>query len=444
MAEGPMIQRHYAKVAGLVPRTSSDISPEAMEGRFYALDFLRNARDPLPDHPRLISSAHGDIQELLLTIPAYTVVRPAKGLPNPLAQVYRDLLSKLPKGSRLIVLTHESVQVKISRWLKTAKLIKNAIIISVPDHLNFSIWAEDGYVVVEDQESGSRYLLEPYEFPRYGDGLIADFVRNQSHLGGNQAPLYFQGGNILISDDFFLIGADYPANTLRRYINKVIVPNVGEAPAAAVHRLYREYMDTSRNLIYVGSTIPVPAETRQPIVINGEQWTEILYFGNREGTVQPLFHIDMFITLAGRDASGVYRILVGDPQMAAEALDIPLWPHGMQAVFDNIARGLSRQGFQVIRNPLPLVYVDDPESKERMWYFATANNALVQLGGQAENHVWLPTYGHGNWVTLQKTDQMNREIWESLGFSVSMLGDFHPFAENLGAVHCIKKYLNRV
>jgi hypothetical protein len=152
----------------------------------------------------------------------------------------------------------------------------------------------------------------------------------------------------------------------------------------------------------------------------------------------------MFITLAGRDASGVYRILVGDPQMAAEALDIPLWPHGMQAVFDNIARGLSRQGFQVIRNPLPLVYVDDPESKERMWYFATANNALVQLGGQAENHVWLPTYGHGNWVTLQKTDQMNREIWGSLGFSVSMLGDFHPFAENLGAVHCIKKYLNRV
>jgi hypothetical protein len=28
-------------------------------------------------------------------------------------------------------------------------------------------------------------------------------------------------------------------------------------------------------------------------------------------------------------------------------------------------------------------------------------------------------------------------------FAVSMLTDFHPFAENLGAVHCIKKYLRR-
>jgi hypothetical protein len=31
-----------------------------------------------------------------------------------------------------------------------------------------------------------------------------------------------------------------------------------------------------------------------------------------------------------------------------------------------------------------------------------------------------------------------------LGFSVQMLGDFHPFAENLGAVHCMKKYLARL
>jgi hypothetical protein len=25
----------------------------------------------------------------------------------------------------------------------------------------------------------------------------------------------------------------------------------------------------------------------------------------------------------------------------------------------------------------------------------------------------------------------------------ALLGDFHPFAQNLGAVHCIKKYLAR-
>ena len=34
-------------------------------------------------------------------------------------------------------------------------------------------------------------------------------------------------------------------------------------------------------------------------------------------------------------------------------------------------------------------------------------------------------------------------LWRSLGYDVVRLGDFHAFAVNLGAVHCIKKYLER-
>jgi hypothetical protein len=85
--------------------------------------------------------------------------------------------------------------------------------------------------------------------------------------------------------------------------------------------------------------------------------------------------------------------------------------------------------------------MDDPSAKERMWYFATSNNALVQ--NAPTNDVWLPTYGYGNWKELTKTDAANKKVWEDLGFTVHQLSDFHPFAENLGAVHCIKKYLGR-
>lgn len=437
-----IVRRHYARVPGLVPRTEGDVSPEAIAGRSVARASARELRETLLDHPRLVSSAHGQITELLLTIPAYAVTT-LPGLPNPLAETYRDLLAKLPTSIRTIVVTHEAVEEEVSRWLDEAGLLERATVIAAPDHLHFSVWAEDGYVVVEDGESGGRYLLEPFEFPRLGDSLIADLVRNQSELLSNQAPLYFQGGNVLVGDNFFLLGADYPTNTLRRYFNRVIVPAPGEAPAATVRRLYREYLDVGRDLMYVGSTIPVPAEVRQTLAIDGEEWTEILHFGNAAGTVQPVFHIDMFISLAGRDADGVYQVLVGSPRLAAEALEVPLLPQSMQAAFDNIAQTLEQQGFKVIRNPLPHVYMDDPESRVRTWYFATANNALVQISGQAGHRVWLPTYGHGRWTALQKTDEINREIWQSLGFSVTLLGDFHPFAENLGAVHCIKKYLNR-
>ncbi len=44
---------------------------------------------------------------------------------------------------------------------------------------------------------------------------------------------------------------------------------------------------------------------------------------------------------------------------------------------------------------------------------------------------------------LTITDNKNKEIWESLGYNVELLTDFHPFAEELGAVHCISKYLGR-
>jgi hypothetical protein len=55
----------------------------------------------------------------------------------------------------------------------------------------------------------------------------------------------------------------------------------------------------------------------------------------------------------------------------------------------------------------------------------------------------MPSYGHGSYERLRVTDERNKEIWEGLGFEVRMLGDFHPFAANLGAAHCIKKYLAR-
>ena len=103
---------------------------------------------------------------------------------------------------------------------------------------------------------------------------------------------------------------------------------------------------------------------------------------------------------------------------------------------------LGRLGFEVTRTPLPRVYVDYPEERVRQWYFATSNNCLVEVA-DGSKRVWLPTYGHGPWAALRATDEANQAIWEKLGFEVVPLGNFHYFAQNLGALHCIKKYLAR-
>jgi hypothetical protein len=116
----------------------------------------------------------------------------------------------------------------------------------------------------------------------------------------------------------------------------------------------------------------------------------------------------------------------------------------MAAVFDDVARGLGRRGYDVTRAPLPLVYADDADARVRSWYFATSCNVLVDAPAGERPTVFIPTYAHGPFEDLLAvTDRRNAEIWEGLGYDVVALADFHPFASNLGAAHCIKKYLAR-
>lgn len=432
--------RHYAKIPGLIRRDKGDLPADRfaaqLRRRMAAFEFIEAAKPPpvRPANPFLIGTADGPISRILLTIPRYAVDDPT------MSAAYQALIGSLPSNTALVILVQQSAKASVESWLTNAGRSAKSIVDTFEDTLNISIWAEDGYVVAQDKASGVTYFVEPYSFPRYGDGLVADFVTNFTDLRSTQAPLYFQGGNTLIGDDFFLIGADYPANSLQ-YVNQgVLQPPDPTKPKAFIEQMYRDYLDHSRRLIYVGSGLPVPAQNTREITVDGEVWRETICAGNHPGTAQPLFHIDMFITLIGR-ANQKYKLLVGDPATAFKLLDRVAPEHAMVRIFDDIAESLSAHGFDVLRNPLPLVYIDDPAHKQRMWYFATSNNALVQNSPTKE--VWLPTYGYGEWSELSKTDAANKKLWEDLGFRVHQLPDFHPFAENLGAVHCIKKYLSR-
>ncbi|BAZ14744.1 hypothetical protein NIES4071_65880 [Calothrix sp. NIES-4071] len=393
---------------------------------------------PGPSEPRIVSSAHGSIKHILLCYPAY-----ADGEYS-YKQVYENLFIKLPKTTKFTILTHPSVSNDLKASLHEAKAYSRATIVEAPEFLNFLVWAEDPYVAVQDAANKSKttFLVEPFTFTRVGDSAIAELVADATHVQSIQSPLYFQGGNLLIGDNFIFIGTDYPENTknvIEQYGN-IIVPEDVEIDAF-IKDLYSQTFDPKRKLFYIGTDLPVPQYETRPIIINGEEWTEEIYLGT--GDKQPIFHIDMFISLAGRNESGKYRLVVGSPTEADKILERSPSFHAMAEIFDDVASKLEGLGFEVIRNPLPLTYVDFPDIKYRSWYFATANNCLVQIDKCDGNHVWLPTYGHGAWADLAAVDAENKRIWEGLGFEVHELADFHPFAQNLGSVHCIKKYLER-
>jgi hypothetical protein len=346
----------------------------------------------------------------------------------------------------LTVLAHASVVADLQQALEAVREGAAATIVEAPDYLRYTVWAEDPYVVVDDDESEPprKFLVEPFTFPRAGDSIVAELVAEASELQSIQSPLYFQGGNILIADDRVLIGVDYlyeTLETLARYRPVLGFPDDGAQAQAFVVELFRKTFDPDREFFFAGTRLRVPDVEERPVTIAGERWTEVLYAGT--GYQQPIFHIDMFISLTGRGPSDRYRLLVGSPAEADRILGRSPLPHAMTELFDDVARELEAQGFEVLRNPLPLTYVDDPDARERFWYFATSNNCLVQIDDAEGNHVWLPTYGHGAWSELAATDEANRRLWDELGFTVHQLADFNVFAQNLGSVHCIKKYLAR-
>lgn len=451
----PDRRRHYVPPKHLARRDQGDSRIAA--GRALAMG--RKARGEAATEltkPRLIGSAAGSIEVLLMTIPAGSVRDAA------LAPIYRELLSSLPANTRFFILTHRAVRDVVEAWPEAVAAGKRITLLTIEDHLHFTDWAQDPYVIVESNEG--RAFIEPLQYLRNGDALLAERLAPHAGLLTTQAPLYFQGGNFLVGDDFFLLGADYPLRT-RNYIPDVLLPASGETEEALVERLFRTTFDSERHFIQVASPVTVPSAGYTLGEDNAGFWVDEHYTGNEMGTVQPIFHIDMFISLAGRGDDNGYRLLVGDPGLAARILDRKPSPYAMQEVFDGVAAELEALGFAVYRNPLPLVYwVEDVERdyfrsrdpeifqvlEERNvdqvplfhWFFATANNALIQ-DLASDRRVWLPTYAYGDWTSLAATDAANAELWAKLGFTPHLLGDFLPFADRLGAVHCITKYLER-
>ncbi len=413
---------------------------------------------PKPQQPKLVSSSQGKINSMLLTIPNET---------EDIAPIYKKLLETMPESTNFVCLVNYSSIAIVEEWLKTYKRDEKSIVVEAPDYVGFSIWAQDGYAISTSSDK-KTYFVEPLSFLRYADAVVADYVTNATDIKDFQVPLYFQGGNILVGDNFWLIGADYPKKTLE-YIDSAIFPEKGEAKEEFVKRLFRDNLDVERELFYIASQTPVPVDDVVLTKEDGKYCVDMVFVGNDEGTVQPLFHIDMFLTLAGRDANGKYQIFVGDPSLAPMPPSVMADSYTMQNVYDSIADSLKSKGFTVIRNPLPLTFskqtvkveeLNNPKDEKiyriyqqlhnlgltevelRNWYFATSNNALVEITDSCKR-VWLPTYGYDEFQYLQDSDKKNQEIWENLGFEVTMLPNCHILASGLGAVHCIQKYLDR-
>lgn len=368
-----------------------------------------------------VSSAHGPLRHVFFCFAEEAARRPGY------SAAYTDLFGQLPASTRLTVLVHPKVVDDFAGVLADSGVADRTDVLVAPDGMEFTVWAQDPFIVV-----GSR-LVQPACFEPEDDDAVAPLLAAATGMDVARSRLRFHGGNVLVGDDFALVSRDCLADG-------------GDAGATESAAAEFEAV-LGRRVVFVGTDLPVPVEELRPLAGGAGDRIEVVH--RAVGRCLPLIHLDLFVSLAGRGPSGAYRLLVGSPALADSLLGREPVDHALQQHFDDVARSLADEGFDVVRNPLPLTYgdgrraVDGVTRNVRLWYFAGANNCLVQIDPAAGDHVWLPTYGHGPWADLAVVDQANRRIWEGLGFVVHEVGDFHPFAQRLGALHCITKFLAR-
>ena len=453
-------------------RTEKDVFPDpATALRAKAIGVARPRAIGIAS-PRLTSSYDGSIDKILFAFPRYA-------LNAALAAGYKSVIAALRPVTRFVVVHAKSLRPEIDGWFTAGgHPIGNVTFVELPDYVNFTDWAEDGYVSLSDAASGTNFLLEPWEFPRSGDTLIAEAVQSvaETNTKTGQAPLIFQGGNCLIGDDFWLLGRDYFADTIRLISedrSPVTIPE-GTTPEEFATQLFTDFVDGARRLILVGTNRPIPLRAFYGTKEGNRYFLDIATDGT--GTFQPIFHIDMLITLIGK-AAGAFEVFVGSPALADSLLSRSS-PFGLNDVYDTIAQQLTAEGFTVHRNPLvhqPTLgnrltitrlreLAQQPGNEElgpaidelvaagaaantqvtvRTWHHITWNNCLVENSAAKGKHVYMPTFGHGPRADLKTIDEEMKRLWAGLGFTVHALGDFNAFAERQGVVHCIKKYLQR-
>lgn len=150
------------------------------------------------------------------------------------------------------------------------------------------------------------------------------------------------------------------------------------------------------------------------------------------------FHVDQFVSVTGLRSDDRPLLLVADP-LAHTGCDARA-ATDLKRKLDASALSLARQGFAIVRNPIPVSpAIDTNKCLPRLY-----NNVLVEnivRSGQTRPFVWIPHFGDVE--ALDDFDGENRKIWEKLGFYAIGVAGWSHFASRNGALRCATKVINR-
>lgn len=446
--------------------------------------------DEINYNPILVSSAHGKIKTLVFNYPDMA----SESLDDKISglhSVITKLASKMKQVEHFIVVTNEKTgSSEIETYLKN-KLGKRVHICKVvPDkQRKFSNWASDLYKAAlykkETEDEYRLFLVEPslIHIANSDDQHVVDWMlpHIEEHLSSshetldllkhNEAAnkLKFDGGNILVGDDFVLLGGDIKKANEKKENSE----------------LFKKFLFGDKEPFFLEAT--PPKHRNEEDYITNDKVKNKLATTEFRGIKQPIFHLDLFITLGGRLNKEQYQLVIGQPVVGLSVLELAEIPidlagviyeqvykmeYSISMVIKQLSNILNENGtakFKIVRVPLPLTYHStfDSENREtRNWYWASYNNCLVEIDEKPPytKSIWLPSYSknygnhhepkdgempvlYGNWRSgLNSHEREVKRIWKKeLSFeNVTMINaDFNMYIQKKGSLACLINCIER-
>ena len=395
-----------------------------------------------------------------------------EALRNSYNKVYFDLIRKLVQGTAaapeqleisVIVPSDDTLEEikEVHRAIHTLVRFTNSYLspqslatynLMPADRSKLSLWIQDYFISLQNKNDirpGIRLVEDRKRSRTNGDQANSlDKYFSKKHLGQDsiliKSQLDFKGGNILFIGKYVLIGKDTLNGIPQQEFEEQFQKITGIAP---------------EQIIWLGDDSPI----LKPNL--GKTWEGEEFNWIDSQSCQPIYHLDLFITPAGKDEFGRYRLLIGNPIYKGKQ-NLPIFRYSAEQIEMLVSHLENYSDLVIYRNPLPLSFADSTDKngkKRRVWFFASYNNCLVQWDTNPHNCcVWLPSYGYDssnewcgykragehdkygrNRPDLKEYDEANEQLWRSLGFEVIKLTNYLPLAVNRGAVRCITKVLYR-
>ncbi len=396
-----------------------------------------------------LSSVYGKISQILVTYPGDASEITADDIYERYGQLFEAfgdrvvflVLANFEGNPKEFNQVQNIAKEEFAKALKRSHLYPSPHLIHLPaplargwkergkNNYNHSEYVQDRFWLLRGAQ-GEGALLEPYRTLELGkgrgqekNGMVAEQVASATGFLIRPSSVYFEGGNLLVGDDYALIGKETWLQNQELY--------GPELDQGTFTTKMKELLGI-RYLVWIGE------EGQPKLNIQVDQG---------RFNCQPFFHLDLFLTLGGKDSDGDELIFLGkirpdqvdgcNEEEEAELVRLNGQLDEVEAELRKYGREIPGPRFEVWRLPIGGKMERGLDGKRRFTPYSY-NNALVEWF-HGVRRIFLPSY-----PGCEKNEQEIRETLVGLGFKVTFIRNaFDQYARQGASLNCITKVLQR-